>query len=446
MDHQVNRSDKRPSKDRYISINQKFVLSLLFGVIWLIVSVYLSLPWLRDLGEILTPVVAFLIIAGIGYVPGLINSFIVMSLLLDKQPSFKVMDPQLPVSIIIACYNEEEAIAQTLKYIKNQDYEGDIEVIVVDNASKDATAQVAREAGDAFEMNVKVLFAETPGKFNALNHALDFVETRYVMTLDADTLLHKSAVRYVVSRILSAPADTCAVAGSVLVRNSRDNLLAKIQEWEYFLGIASIKRMQGMYQGTLVAQGAFSLYTTDMLKKVGGWPDAIGEDIVLTWKMLKENQKIYFEPKAVAFTEVPIQFKHFYRQKSRWARGMVEGLKAVKPWQQPIRYIRFLTSINLFMPFLDTAYTFAWIPGLVLAMFGIFWIIGPMTLLVLPLAMLQNYILFVYQRRVFKDLNLRIRSNRFGFVVFVLFYQLVMSPISIIGYVQEVFAKERVWK
>ena len=446
MDHQVNLSDKRPSKDRYISINQKFVLSLLFGVIWLIVSVYLSLPWLRDLGEILTPVVAFLIIAGIGYVPGLINSFIVMSLLLDKQPSFKVVDPQLPVSIIIACYNEEEAIAQTLKYIKNQDYEGDIEVIVVDNASKDATAQVAREAGDAFEMNVKVLFAETPGKFNALNHALDFVETRYVMTLDADTLLHKSAVRYIVSRILSAPADTCAVAGSVLVRNSRDNLLAKIQEWEYFLGIASIKRMQGMYQGTLVAQGAFSLYTTDMLKKVGGWPDAIGEDIVLTWKMLKENQKIYFEPKAVAFTEVPIQFKHFYRQKSRWARGMVEGLKAVKPWQQPIRYIRFLTSINLFMPFLDTAYTFAWIPGLVLAMFGIFWIIGPMTLLVLPLAMLQNYILFVYQRRVFKDLNLRIRSNRFGFVVFVLFYQLVMSPISIIGYVQEMFAKERVWK
>lgn len=259
MDHQVKLSDKRPSRDRYISINQKFILSLLFGVIWLIVSVYLSLPWLRDLGEILTPIAAFLIIAGIGYVPGLINSFIVMSLLLDKQPSFKVMDPKLPVSIIIACYNEEEAIAQTLKYIKNQDYEGDIEVIVVDNASSDATAQVAREAGEAFEMNVKVLYEETPGKFNALNHALDFVETRYVMTLDADTLLHKSAVRYIVSRILSAPADTCAVAGSVLVRNSRDNLLAKIQEWEYFLGIASIKRMQGMYQGTLVAQGAFSL-------------------------------------------------------------------------------------------------------------------------------------------------------------------------------------------
>lgn len=43
-------------------------------------------------------------------------------------------------------------------------------------------------------------------------------------------------------------------------------------------GISSIKRLQGLYQGTLVAQGAYNLYK----KEVGGWPDAMGEDIVLT--------------------------------------------------------------------------------------------------------------------------------------------------------------------
>lgn len=434
------------SKDRYISINQKFILSITFGLVWLVVSIYLSLPWLQDLSLIVGPILAFVIIAGIGYVPGLINSFIVMSLLLDRQPKFKTLDPDIPVSIIIACFNEEKAVATTLKYIKDQDYKGLITIFVVDNASTDRTSLAAQEAGEELGLSVTVVNEPTPGKFNALNSALDSIETKYVMTLDADTLLHKSAVRFIVSRMLSAPENTCAVAGSVLVRNSRENMLAKIQEWEYFLGIASIKRMQGMYQGTLVAQGAFSLYSTDMLRTVGGWPDAIGEDIVLTWKMLKENQTIYFEPKAVAFTEVPAKFTHFYRQKSRWARGMVEGLKEVKPWQQPIKYIRFLTSINLTMPFLDMAYTFAWIPGLVLAAFGFFWIIGPMTLLVLPLAMLQNYILYVYQRNVFRELNLRIRTNRFGFIIFVLFYQLVMSPISIIGYTQELFSKERVWK
>lgn len=433
-------------RDKYINLSQKFVISMLFAIGWLIFSVYLSLPWLNDLSDIVTPILAVLIITGIGYLPGLINSFIVMSLLLDRQPQFKTLNPNIPVSIIIACYNEEKVIANTLRYIKNQDYNGIINVIVVDNASNDQTALYAKRAGEELEMNLRVLFAELPGKFNALNLALKSVESKYVITLDADTLLHKSAVRFLVSRIVTAPKDTTAVAGSVLVRNSRENLLAKIQEWEYFLGIASIKRMQGMYQGTLVAQGAFSLYTTEMLRNVGGWPDAIGEDIVLTWKLLKENKKVYFEPKAVAFTEVPTKFTHFYRQKSRWARGMVEGLKVVKPWQQPIIYIRFLTSINLAMPFLDIAYTFAWIPGLILALFGIYWIIGPMTLLVLPIAMLQNFILYVYQRSVFRELNLSIRTNVIGFLLFVLFYQLVMSPISIVGYTQEIFTKERVWE
>ncbi|MFL2117328.1 glycosyltransferase [Marinilactibacillus psychrotolerans] len=436
----------KPIKKHYIFINKKFILSITFAFIWLIISIYFSLPWVHDLGVLTTPFIAVVIIAGIGYVPGLTNSFIIMSLLLDRQPKFKTIDPEVPITIIIACYNEEETIANTLSYIKNQIYDGEIKVIVVDNASTDQTDQRSIEAGEELELNLQVIYAKEPGKFNALNEALKVVETDYVITLDADTLLHKLAVKHVVSRILTAPADTCAVAGSVLVRNSRQNLLARLQEWEYFLGIASIKRMQGMYQGTLVAQGAFSLYTTDILKQVGGWPDAIGEDIVLTWKMLRENKRVYFEPMAVAFTEVPSKFIHFYRQKSRWARGMIEGLKAVKPWEQPIKYIRILTGINLLMPYLDIVYTFAWIPGLVLAFFGFFWIIGPMTLLVLPLALLQNYILYVYQKKVFKELNLSIRKNRFGFIIFVLCYQLIMSPISIMVYSHEIFAKKRVWK
>jgi len=44
-----------------------------------------------------------------------------------------------------------------------------------------------------------------------------------------------------------------AIAGTVLVRNSRTNLLTKLQEWEYFLSIATIKRSQGLFQTTMVA-------------------------------------------------------------------------------------------------------------------------------------------------------------------------------------------------
>ena len=66
----------------------------------------------------------------------------------------------------------------------------------------------------------------------------------------------------------------------------------------------SIKRMQGLFQGTLVAQGAFSIYKTEIVKSLDGWSDAIGEDIVLTWQMLMKNNRVYFEPLAVSFTDV----------------------------------------------------------------------------------------------------------------------------------------------
>jgi cellulose synthase/poly-beta-1,6-N-acetylglucosamine synthase-like glycosyltransferase len=57
----------------------------------------------------------------------------------------------------------------------------------------------------------------------------------------------------------------------------------------------------------------------------GGWPDRIGEDIVLTWKLFQRGYRVYFEPLTVAFTEVPNAWRHFVRQRSRWARGFIEG-------------------------------------------------------------------------------------------------------------------------
>jgi biofilm PGA synthesis N-glycosyltransferase PgaC len=236
------------------------------------------------------------------------------------------------------------------------------------------------------------------------------------------------------------------VAGAVFVRNSRKNIWTKIQEWDYFLGIASIKRLQGFYQGTLVAQGAFSLYKKETLLKIGGWEDAIGEDIVLTWRMLSIQCKVYFEPRAVAFTDAPESFIHLARQRNRWARGMIEALKRVKPWRQPAVYTKFLTGTNLIIPYLDIVYTFVWIPGLIIAFFGYFYIVGATFFFVLPLTFLTNYVMYRFQKNVFHSLDLKIRKNLLGFFVYVLFYQLFMSPVSVWGYLQEFLQLKRVWK
>jgi len=294
------KSDKKSNggckNSRYIPVTLKFRIGHAAATLWMIFSIYISIPWVKDLGSVISLPLSVIVIAGIGYIPGYIFMFMVIGLLLDRQPQFKTTDPGNPVTIVVACHNEEDKISNTLKYISNQDYNGHIKVIVVDNASTDATAETAKTAAEMFQLDCKVLYEEKLGKFNALNYALQFVDTEYLITLDADTLLHKSAVRYLVSRMVSAPKEVCAVAGAVLVKNSRENFFTRIQEWDYFLGIASIKRLQGLYQSTLVAQGAYSLYMTETLREIGGWPDAIGEDIVLTWKFFTIGKKCSLNP------------------------------------------------------------------------------------------------------------------------------------------------------
>ena len=433
-------------KKLYISVRKKFLLAHILALIWTIFAIYISINWIKDLSKIIALPASIFIITGIAYIPGYLNIFLIVSLLIDKQPPLKNEYPSEDITILIAARNEANTIANTLRYIASQDYTGKCKILVIDNGSTDATASNAIKAAAKLDIDVLVIREDNPGKYNALNTGLEYTTTDLVITLDADTLLHKFAVRYLVARIKSAPSEVCAVAGCMLARNSRDNLLTKMQEWDYFLGIASIKRMQGLYQGVLVAQGAFSIYKTKNVKEVDGWPNSIGEDIVLTWNLLNKGWITYFEPLAVAFTDVPTNLHSFSSQRSRWARGMIEALKKIKPWEQPKIYIKYLTSVNLIMPYLDFIYTFCWLPGLILALFGIYWIVGPMTLLVLPLTFISYAILYKYQTYVLRNINLKTRKNLLDFILFVLFYQMIMSPISVWGYLQELFKSKRKWK
>jgi biofilm PGA synthesis N-glycosyltransferase PgaC len=439
--------DQPARRSRYLAVRTKFLIASGVGVVWMLFAMWLSVPWLQGFATVVGDVPAGIAIGGVSWVPGWLTAFLAASLVLDRQPRLRVAQPTDAVTVVIAARNESAGIGDTLERVANQDYLGPITLILADNGSTDGTADVAREAAQRLNLALQVITENRPGKSLALNTALATVRDEFVITLDADTLLHRTAVRHIVARVRSAPPDVVAVAGAVLVRNSRCGMWARMQEWDYFLGIASIKRMQGLYQCTLVAQGAFSLYRTRQVRDVGGWPDAIGEDIVVTWKLMEDGGRVFFEPLAVAFTDAPTRFVHFARQRARWARGMIEGLRSVPPWRQPRPMTRALISVNLLVPILDLFYTFIWLPGLVLAMFGHFWIVGPCTLLVLPVTMVINGILYRFQRnQVFDYLGLRVRRNWSGFLLYVVAYQIVMSPVAVVGYAQELLGLRRRWK
>ena len=61
------------------------------------------------------------------------NAFLIASLLLDRRPARTKPSRYPPVSVLIAAYNEEASIADTLRSLANQDYPGGFEVIVIDD-------------------------------------------------------------------------------------------------------------------------------------------------------------------------------------------------------------------------------------------------------------------------------------------------------------------------
>jgi poly-beta-1,6-N-acetyl-D-glucosamine synthase len=81
----------------------------------------------------------------------------------------------------------------------------------------------------------------------------------------------------------------------------------------------------------------------------------------------------------------------------------------------------------------------------VLALFGNFAIVGPMTLAVLPLNVLLSGIMFHLSKQSFDEVGLRVRQNRLGLLGYLLTYQLFMSPVSVAGYAQELLGTTRRW-
>jgi biofilm PGA synthesis N-glycosyltransferase PgaC len=370
------------------------------------------------------------------------NAFLLAAYLFDKRPKAKPIIEWLNVSVLVPAFNEEASIKNTIESILKQNYKGAIEIIVIDNGSNDNTLSILKSMTAE---NLIILEEKAKGKANALNTGLTHATHDYVVTIDADTFLMPNTIRHLVQRYLSAPAGTAAVAGSVYVKNSRDTFMTRVQEWDYFISIATIKRMQSLFQATLVAQGALSFYQKRCIVEVGGWCDTVGEDIVLTWGFLERNYRVDFSENAISFTNAPTTYKVFFHQRSRWSRGMIEAFIAYPGILIRPRLITFVVYWNFLYPALDMAFAFIFIPGIIGALFGHYLIAGPMTLAVLPIAIMMNLIFFLGQRKMFKQNQLRVRRNIAGYFFYMLFYNFLMTPACIHGYIQEIFVRKKKW-
>lgn len=431
----------------YLPVNAKFALSFAVAIAWATLSYQLAQRWITDLSGLIGTAGAYAAILGIAILPGFMNAFMVASLLLDRRPRLHraPLADLPPITVLIAAYNEEASIADTLRSIDAQHYPGQLRVVAINDGSTDRTRDILDKARRQYAWLDVIHMPRNSGKSAALNAGFGTVATELVITIDGDSYLYRDALANLVGRMLQDPESTAAVAGAVLVRNSRKNLVTRVQEWDYFHGIAAVKRIQSLYQGTLVAQGAFSIYRTRALREVGGWQHVVGEDIVLTWALLEAGYRVGYSENACLFTNAPETWRQFIRQRQRWSRGLIEAFKSHWRLLFKARPSTMFVWWNALFPYLDLVYSLVFVPGLILALFGHYYVAGPMTLIVLPLAMLVNFIMYQIQNGMFREQGLKVRRNVFGFVAYALLYSIVLQPACVVGYVKEIVLRTKNW-
>lgn len=110
------------------------------------------------------------------------------------------------ISIVLPVFNEEEYISGCLESLKQQDYVGEYEVIVVDNGSTDRSAQVARELG------ARVVCCPGRGTFRARQAGADAACGEIVVQADADSVYPKDWLSRIAKHFLTHP-EAVAVGG-----------------------------------------------------------------------------------------------------------------------------------------------------------------------------------------------------------------------------------------
>lgn len=423
-----------------------FLTSTMIAFFYFIFSIFININWINDIACSFGYFLAIYLVLFIALIPGFNFIFMFISLLWDKKEKKTCMKKEEDVTILIPVYNAKKTIKETIESIKKQKYCGDIYINVIDDGSTDGSLELLKSMDT--DSRITLLESDHRGKAFALNEGLQHVKTDYTITVDSDTVLHPLAVRKIMNKLVNSNKKTAATAGCIFVKNAKKSFIAKLQEWDYTLGIFGVKLYQGNYHSTLVAQGAFSAYKTKLLKEIGGWQNCIGEDIVLTWELLSQGYETNFAKNAIAFTEVPEKLNSLGKQRKRWARGMIEAFKRVKViTSKKLNFkSKFLMCLNVFFPFIDLA-LLIFIPlGLILLAFGNQLLIGWLSLLVILLGMLLCLVIEIRRKNMLREIECKLeRRSILAFIFYVLLYAFVLAPYCLIGYISELINSKKEW-
>jgi putative glycosyltransferase (exosortase G-associated) len=259
------------------------------------------------------------------------------------------------ISLIVPVYNSENTLFACIKSIDECDYPNDrIRVFLVNNQGKDDSFSVFARCQQEFPDLPMQWLNSQQGKSKALNLALYNSSGKYIINLDSDGMLEKSALTNMVDKF-EANLDLNCMTGAILTMPEQieeykgffARLLRKLEFMEYAQAFLAGRSYASEINGVYTLSGAFSAFRKSAVLKSQLYnTDTICEDTQITFQMkyfYKERVEVCED--AIYFVDPIEGFNKLYTQRQRWQRGSLEVAKMFSSENFSLR--RFFKDINI---------------------------------------------------------------------------------------------------
>lgn len=251
---------------------------------------------------------------------------------------------QILISLVITTYNRADLLAAALKSVEESLFEhrANVEVIVVDNNSRDATRDVvAKIQADGFSVALRYVLERNQGLSYARNRGIDESTGLYVAFMDDDQILHEEYL----SRLEPAFISTSAVCvGGPLYLNNRESPPKWLPPWLFDVGELNIgndvKILDGSESKKLI--GGNMAFVRQELIDIGKYDVTLGrsgesllngEEVELQERLHAAGKKVVYHPDLVQYHSLTLasRTKRYWRKyffdhgRSLYRIRMVEG-------------------------------------------------------------------------------------------------------------------------
>lgn len=240
-------------------------------------------------------------------------------LLIIKKKKLKKEKDYSSISIIIPAHNEEDFIKDCINSVKNAEFNGKKEIIIINDGSSDKTQEIISQI-----KNIKIIQTKHIGKSASINKALKIANGEIIAIVDADSVIEKNSLNYIKNEL---EKENVAGTTSIIKVKNRKKLICMWVHIEQLYN-SLMRLILSKINANISTPGPLSAYRKDALKKINGFSTkGYSEDLDITIRLIRQGYKVTLAKKAYAQTNMPYTRKWFFKQRLRFAKGMLNIFK-----------------------------------------------------------------------------------------------------------------------